>query len=123
MKESVKANPYGFLPLLIPALPYLIPAAVGAGAVWWLSSDEPKRASKIGSLISGPVLIGAGVGYAAGAAAKLDQNTRLALAAAGLGIGWTIQHYIIAPAAYEKEYEQQQEEEAAEYRWYKPWTW
>lgn len=128
MKESMKANPYGFVPMvagpaLSAAMPYIIPAALGAGAVWYFSSGGPKKATALGSLFSGPVLIGAGLGYSAGAVAKLDQNTRFAMAAVGLGLGWTIQHYVIAPAAYEREYAQEQKEEEADYRWYKPWTW
>lgn len=131
VKESMKANPYGFLPMVVnPAasaiMPYIIPAALGAGAVWYFmsnKSDEPKKPTAIGSLFSGPVFIGAGLGYAAGSAMKADNATRFAYSAVGLGLGWTIQHYLIAPSAYEQEYAREKKEEADEARWYKPWTW
>ena len=131
VKESVKSNPYGFVPMLVnPALsaviPYAIPAVLGAGAVWYyLSSkdEEPKKATPLGSLFSGPVLIGSGLGYAVGSATKADSGTRIAYGAIGLGAGWIIQHYVIAPQEYAQAYAQQQKEAADEYRWYKPWTW
>lgn len=132
MKATMKQNPYGVLPALAaaapvvaPALPYILPAALGAGAVWYFmsSSGEPKRATPLGSLFSGPVLIGAGGGYAVAAGLKADPGTRIAASLLGMGVGWTVQHYVIAPKTYEQAYEQEKKEEAAAYRWYKPWTW
>jgi len=117
----VRANPYGFLPLL----PLAVPFVVGAAAKF-LGPDEPtKKPNALVSLFSAPTLIGAGTGYAVGAAMKADDKTRLAYAAVGLGTGWIVQHYIIVPREMEAEAAAAAaaEAEASKTVWYKPWTW
>jgi hypothetical protein len=119
----VRSNPYGFLPMI---LPLAIPFAVGAAAKF-LGPDEPtKKPNALVSLFSAPTLIGAGTGYALGAAVKADDNTRLAYAAVGLGTGWIVQHYIIVPREMKDAAAAaaaQEVEEASQAAWYKPWTW
>jgi len=84
-------NPYGFIPLLLPII-----AAAGVGGLALLSKSSEKP-STLGSLFSIPSVIGAGAGYAIGAATKADDKTRIAYSVLGLGAGWAVQRYLIAP--------------------------
>jgi hypothetical protein len=91
---ATHTNPYGFIPLLFPII-----AAAGVGGAMLLSksTETPGQPSTIGALFSIPSVIGAGAGYAIGAATKADDKTRIAYAVLGLGAGWGIQRYVIAP--------------------------
>ena len=91
---ATHANPYGFVPLLLPVI-----AAAGVGGAMLLSksSETPGQPSTVGAFFSIPTLIGGGAGYAVGAATKVDDKTRIAYAVLGLGAGWAVQRYVIAP--------------------------
>lgn len=118
----VRANPYGFVPMV---LPLAIPFVVGAAAKFLAPEDATKKPNALVSLFSAPTLIGAGAGYAVGAAMKSDDKTRFAYAAVGLGTGWIVQHYIIVPNEMKAAEAAAAAEaaEAAKSVWYKPWTW
>lgn len=115
-----RTNPYGFIPLLLPII-----AAAGVGGAMLLSksSEASGKPSTAGSFFSIPTVIGGAAGYAVGAATKADDKTRIAYAVLGLGAGWAIQRYIIAPKEMVAEAAAAKAEYEANYSWYKPWTW
>lgn len=128
-----KTNPYGFIPLLLPLAPLaplILPAAV-IGGVALVSYKSAKGMSEAAaSVFSVPVLIGGGAGYAIGAATKADDKTRIAYAVMGLGVGWAVQKYVIAPAAVQAAVEAEKAAVAAEkaayeanFKWYNPMSW
>lgn len=117
---ATHTNPYGVIPML---LPLVMGAGLGGALLLSKSNEAPGQPSTAGALFSIPSVVGAGAGYAIGAATKADDKTRVAYALIGLGVGWGIQRYIIAPneiaaaaAAEKAAYDEN-------YRWYKPWTW
>jgi hypothetical protein len=115
-----RTNPYGFIPLLLPII-----AAAGVGGAMLLSksSETSGKPSTAGSFFSIPTVIGGAAGYAVGAATKADDKTRIAYAVLGLGAGWAIQRYLIAPNEMAAEAAVAKAEYEANYSWYKPWTW
>ena len=91
---ATHTNPYGFIPLL---LPLVTAAGVGGLVLLSTSSEASGKPSTLGSLFSIPTFLGAGAGYAVGAATKVDDKTRIAYSVIGMGAGWAVQRYLIAP--------------------------
>lgn len=119
-KEAAIPLRRNFVPLLFPIL---VPAGIAiVGAVAAYKVIGPK-ASAVASIFSAPVVIGAGAGYAIGAATKADDRTRVAYAVVGLGAGWILQQYIIGPAEVKAEADAATAAHDAAYRWYNPLTW
>jgi hypothetical protein len=87
---ATHTNPYGFIPLLLPL-------AVAAGVSGLVVLSKSEKPSTLGSLFSIPTFLGAGAGYAVGAATKVDDKTRIAYSVIGMGAGWAVQRYLIAP--------------------------
>lgn len=120
VKEATIPLRRNFVPLLFPIL---VPAGIAiVGAVAAYKALGPK-APAITSIFSAPVVIGAGAGYAIGAATKADDRTRVAYAVVGLGAGWVLQQYIIGPAEVKAEAAAATAAHDAAYRWYNPLTW
>jgi hypothetical protein len=67
---ATHTNPYGFIPLLLPL-------AVAAGVSGLVVLSKSEKPSTLGSLFSIPTFLGAGAGYAVGAATKVDDKTLL----------------------------------------------
>lgn len=119
-KEAAIPLRRNFVPLLFPIL---VPAGIAiVGAIAAYKAAGPK-ASAVASIFSAPVIIGAGAGYAVGAATKADDRTRVAYAVVGLGAGWILQQYIIGPAEVKAEAAAATAAHDAAYRWYNPLTW
>lgn len=120
VKEATIPLRRNFVPLLFPIL---VPAGIAiVGAVAAYKALGPK-APALTSIFSAPVVIGAGAGYAIGAATKADDRTRVAYAVVGLGAGWILQQYIIGPAEVKAEAAAATAAHDAAYRWYNPLTW
>ena len=110
------ANPYGFLPALAVgavAVP-IIGVAVGGYFLW--------KSDLLGTLVSAPVLIGGGAGYAVGVATKADNKVRIAYTLLGVGVGWAVQQYVIAPQLV-KDAVAVEELERTRFEWTSPSTW
>jgi hypothetical protein len=110
------ANPYGFLPALgiaAVAVP-VIGIAVGGYALW--------KSDLLGTLVSAPVLIGGGAGYAVGVATKADDKVKIAYTLLGVGVGWAVQQYVIAPQLV-KDAVAVEELERTRFEWTSPSTW
>lgn len=114
-----KTNPYGFLPLLLPLAPLILPAAVIGG----VALVSYKSAKGMSSVFSVPVLIGGGAGYAIGAATKADDKTRIAYAVVGVGVGWAVQKYVVAPAEVQAAVAEEKAAYEANFKWYSPMSW
>lgn len=114
-----KTNPYGFIPLLLPLAPLILPAAV-IGGVALVSYKSAKGMSNVFSV---PVLIGGGAGYAIGAATKADDKTRIAYAVVGVGVGWAVQTYVVAPAEVQAAVAAEKAAYEANFKWYNPMSW
>lgn len=120
VKEAAIPVRRNFVPLLFPIL---VPAGIAVvGAIAAYKALGPK-APALTSVFSAPVLIGAGAGYAIGAATKADDKTRVAYAVVGLGAGWIMQQYIIGPAEVKAEAAAATAAHDAAFRWYNPLTW
>ena len=114
-KKKVE-NPYGFLPglgLAAVAVP-IIGVAVGGYALW--------KSDLLGTLVSAPVLIGGGAGYTVGVATKADNTVRIAYTLLGVGVGWAVQQYVIAPQLV-KDAVAVQDLERERFEWTSPSTW
>ena len=114
-----KSNPYGFLPLLLPLAPLILPVAAVGGAAY----VAYKSSKGVSNIFSVPVLIGGGAGYAIGAATKADDKTRIAYAVLGIGVGWAVQKYVISPSEVAAEAAAEAAAHEAGWRWYNPFTW
>jgi len=75
------------------------------------------------ALWSAPVLVGGAGMYAVGAAVGLKDEAKIALSVAGIGLGWAVQYYLLAPIAQEAEIAADEAQRKADWRWYNPLSW
>ena len=132
-KKEARKKSYGVAAARSNPLP-LVPLAVG-GAVVVLggmalystfTSGLSGAWSTVKPLFSGPVLIGGGGMYAVGSALGMEKNTVVAMTAVGVGAGYLIQRYALAPVEAQAQADaaaQAQADYEANWRWYNPFTW
>lgn len=119
---AARSNPLPLIPLVGGAVVVLGGMALYAT----FTSGLAGAWSTVKPLFSGPVLIGGGGMYAVGSALSMDKNTVIAMTAVGVGAGYLIQRYALAPIEAQAQAQAAADAAAAyeaNWRWWNPFTW
>ena len=119
---AARSNPLPLVPLVGGAVVVLGGMALYAT----FTSGLAGAWSTVKPLFSGPVLIGGGGMYAVGSALSMEKNTVIAMTAVGVGAGYLIQRYALAPIEAQAQAQAVADAQAAyeaNWRWWNPFTW